>query len=148
MVAIEAALVGMSFSYRKGEAFYVPFPEDQVACQAQADLFKAIFAKESTIKIAQNIKYDMSVLRNYGIEIKGATYDTMLAHYLIEPEKRHGMDALALAYLSYEPMSIEHLIGKKGAKPGNMREVELSLIKEYAAEDADITLQLKPFLDK
>ena len=148
LVAIEAALVGMSFSYRKGEAFYVPFPEDPEACQAQADLFKAIFAKESTIKIAQNIKYDMSVLRNYGIEIKGATYDTMLAHYLIEPEKRHGMDALALAYLSYEPMSIENLIGKKGAKQGNMREVELNLIKEYAAEDADITLQLKPFLDK
>ena len=148
LVAIEAQLVGMSFSYRKGEAFYVPFPEDQVACQAQADLFKAIFAKESTIKIAQNIKYDMSVLRNYGIEIKGATYDTMLAHYLIEPEKRHGMDVLALAYLSYEPMSIENLIGKKGAKQGNMREVELNLIKEYAAEDADITLQLKPFLDK
>jgi len=148
LVAIEAQLVGMSFSYRKGEAFYVPFPEDQVACQAQADLFKAIFTKESTIKIAQNIKYDMSVLRNYGIEIKGATYDTMLAHYLIEPEKRHGMDALALAYLSYEPMSIENLIGKKGAKQGNMREVELNLIKEYAAEDADITLQLKPFLDK
>ncbi len=148
LVAIEAALVGMSFSYRKGEAFYVPFPEDPAACQAQSDLFKAIFAKESTIKIAQNIKYDMSVLRNYGIEIKGATYDTMLAHYLIEPEKRHGMDALALAYLSYEPMSIENLIGKKGAKQGNMREVELNLIKEYAAEDADITLQLKPFLDK
>jgi len=148
LVAIEAQLVGMSFSYRKGEAFYVPFPEDQVACQAQADLFKRIFAKESTTKIAQNIKYDMSVLRNYGIEIKGATYDTMLAHYLIEPEKRHGMDALALAYLSYEPMSIENLIGKKGAKQGNMREVELNLIKEYAAEDADITLQLKPFLDK
>ncbi len=148
LVAIEAALVGMSFSYRKGEAFYVPFPEDPAACQAQADLFKSIFAKESTIKIAQNIKYDMSVLRNYGIEIKGATYDTMLAHYLIEPEKRHGMDALALAYLSYEPMSIENLIGKKGAKQGNMREVELNLIKEYAAEDADITLQLKPFLDK
>jgi DNA polymerase-1 len=148
LVAIEAQLVGMSFSYRKGEAFYVPFPEDQAACQVQADLFKTIFAKESTIKIAQNIKYDMSVLRNYGIEIKGATYDTMLAHYLIEPEKRHGMDALALAYLSYEPMSIENLIGKKGAKQGNMREVELNLIKEYAAEDADITLQLKPFLDK
>ena len=148
LVAIEAALVGMSFSYRKGEAFYVPFPEDAEACQAQADLFKGIFAKESTTKIAQNIKYDMSVLRNYGIEIKGATYDTMLAHYLIEPEKRHGMDALALAYLSYEPMSIENLIGKKGAKQGNMREVELNLIKEYAAEDADITLQLKPFLDK
>jgi DNA polymerase-1 len=148
LVAIEAQLVGMSFSYRKGEAFYVPFPEDQAACQAQLDLFKGIFAKESTTKIAQNIKYDMSVLRNYGIEIKGATYDTMLAHYLIEPEKRHGMDALALAYLSYEPMSIENLIGKKGAKQGNMREVELNLIKEYAAEDADITLQLKPFLDK
>jgi DNA polymerase I len=93
-------------------------------------------------------KYDMSVLANYGLEIKGKVYDTMLAHYLIEPEKRHNMDALSMAYLGYEPLSIETLIGKKGAKQGNMRDVALEEIKEYAAEDADITLQIKPFLDK
>jgi DNA polymerase-1 len=146
--AVEAELVGMSFSYRSGEAFYIPFPQDPSEAQKQIDLFKELFANEQIQKVAQNIKYDMSVLANYGIEIKGEIYDTMLAHYLIEPEKRHNMDAMSLAYLSYEPMSIENLIGKKGVKQGNMRDVELSLIKEYAAEDADITLQIKPHLDK
>jgi DNA polymerase-1 len=146
--AVEAELVGMSFSYRSGEAFYVPFPEDQSESQKQVDLFKDLFENEAIQKVAQNIKYDMSVLANYGIEIKGEIYDTMLAHYLIEPEKRHNMDAMSLAYLGYEPMSIENLIGKKGAKQGNMREVDLPLIKEYAAEDADITMQIKPYLDK
>ncbi|RXK47593.1 DNA polymerase I [Aquirufa rosea] len=146
--AIDAELVGMSFSYRKGEAFYIPFPENGAACQQQIDLFKELFANENIQKIAQNIKYDMSVLANYGIEIQGETYDTMLAHYLIEPEKRHNMDALSMTYLHYEPMSIEKLIGKKGAKQGNMREVPLELIKEYAAEDADITWQIKPHLDQ
>ena len=147
LTAVEAELVGMSFAYRKGEAFYVPFPVDQVEAQAQADLFKELFANEAIQKVAQNIKYDMSVLANYGIEIKGDLYDTMLAHYLIEPEKRHNMDALAMAYLQYEPLSIETLIGKKGVKQGSMRDVVLEDIKEYAAEDADVTLQLKPFLD-
>lgn len=146
--AVEAELVGMSFSYRSGEAFYIPFPQDPSEAQKQIDLFKELFENEQIQKVAQNIKYDMSVLANYGIEIKGEIYDTMLAHYLIEPEKRHNMDAMSLAYLSYEPMSIENLIGKKGVKQGNMRDVELSLIKEYAAEDADITLQIKPHLDK
>jgi DNA polymerase-1 len=112
------------------------------------DLFKEIFANESIQKIAQNIKYDMSVLANYGIEIKGDIYDTMLAHYLIEPEKRHNMDAMAMSYLNYEPMSIESLIGKKGVKQGNMRDADLMAVKEYAAEDADITFQLKPILDQ
>ncbi|MHA8051987.1 DNA polymerase I [Aquirufa sp. OSTEICH-129A] len=146
--AIDAELVGMSFAYRKGEAFYIPFPEDKAACQQQIDLFKELFANEQIQKIAQNIKYDMSVLANYGIEIKGETYDTMLAHYLIEPEKRHNMDAMSMSYLHYEPMSIEKLIGKKGAKQGNMRDVDVELVKEYAAEDADITWQIKPHLDK
>jgi len=144
---VEAELVGMSFAYRKSEAFYVPFPENKEECQKQVDLFKEIFANEAIQKIAQNIKYDMSVLANYGIEIKGDIYDTMLAHYLIEPEKRHNMDAMAMSYLNYEPMSIESLIGKKGLKQGNMRDADLMAVKEYAAEDADITFQLKPILD-
>ena len=145
---VEAELVGMSFAYRKAEAFYVPFPENKEECQKQVDLFKEIFANEAIQKIAQNIKYDMSVLANYGIEIKGDIYDTMLAHYLIEPEKRHNMDAMAMSYLNYEPMSIESLIGKKGIKQGNMRDADVMAVKEYAAEDADITLQLKPILDQ
>lgn len=148
LLAVEAELVGMSFAYRAGEAFYVPFPTDQEETKVLLEPLREVFENEQIQKIAQNIKYDMSVLSNYGIEIKGAIYDTMLAHYLIEPEKRHNMDALSLAYLNYEPLSIEELIGKKGIKQGNMRDVELSLIKEYAAEDADITLQLKPHLDK
>ena len=145
---VEAELVGMSFSYRKAEAFYVPFPENKEECQKQVDLFKEIFANEAIQKVAQNIKYDMSVLANYGLEIKGDIYDTMLAHYLIEPEKRHNMDAMAMSYLNYEPMSIESLIGKKGIKQGNMRDADVMAVKEYAAEDADITLQLKPILDQ
>ena len=145
---VEAELVGMSFSYRKAEAFYVPFPENKEECKKQVDLFKEIFANEAIQKVAQNIKYDMSVLANYGIEIKGDIYDTMLAHYLIEPEKRHNMDAMAMSYLNYEPMSIESLIGKKGIKQGNMRDADVMAVKEYAAEDADITLQLKPILDQ
>lgn len=145
---VEAELVGMSFAYRKAEAFYVPFPENKEECQKQVGLFKEIFANEAIQKVAQNIKYDMSVLANYGIEIKGDIYDTMLAHYLIEPEKRHNMDAMAMSYLNYEPMSIESLIGKKGIKQGNMRDADVMAVKEYAAEDADITLQLKPILDQ
>lgn len=148
LLAVEAELVGMSFAYRKGEAFYVPFPEDQSEAKAQLEWFRPFFEAEQIEKVAQNIKYDLMVLANYGMEVKGAVYDTMLAHYLIEPEKRHNMDAMSMAYLNYEPLSIEQLIGKKGGKQGNMREVELSLIKEYAAEDADITLQLKPHLDQ
>lgn len=148
LLAVEAELVGISFAYRTGEAFYIPFPADQTEAKELLEPLKEVFENEKIQKIAQNIKYDMSVLANYGIEIKGEIYDTMLAHYLIEPEKRHNMDALSLAYLNYEPLSIEELIGKKGAKQGNMRDVELNLIKEYAAEDADITLQLKPHLDK
>ncbi len=146
--AIDAELVGVSFSYRSGEGFYVPFPENQEEANSLIEIFRPFFEAENIIKVAQNIKYDMNVLANYGIEVKGKIYDTMLAHYLLEPDKRHNMDALSYAYLQYEPLSIEKLIGKKGANQGNMREVELDLIKEYATEDADITLQLKEPLDR
>jgi len=141
--AVEAELVGLAFAYRRGEAFYVPVPADQAQAQAIVDEFRPVLENENIEKIAQNIKYDLMVLQRYGLTVRGKLYDTMLAHYLIEPEKRHNMDILAEDYLNYTPVSIEELIGKKGAKQGNMRDVELEKIKEYAAEDADITLQLK-----
>ncbi len=141
--AVEAELVGMSFAYRAGEGYYVPVPANQTEAQAIVDEFKPIFLNEKIEKIAQNIKYDLMVLTQYGVEIKGKTYDTMLAHYLIEPEKRHGMDILAEDFLNYTPVSIEEIIGKKGVKQGNMRDADIEKVKEYAAEDADITLQLR-----
>ena len=141
--AVEAELVGMSFAYRAGEGYYVPVPANQVEAQVIVDEFKVIFENEKIEKIAQNIKYDLMVLTHYGVEMKGKTYDTMLAHYIIEPEKRHGMDILAEDFLNYTPVSIEEIIGKKGVKQGNMRDADLEKVKEYAAEDADITFQLK-----
>ncbi len=141
--AVEAELVGMSFAYRAGEGYYVPVPANQSEAQAIVDEFKPIFLNEKIEKIAQNIKYDLMVLTQYGVEVKGKTYDTMLAHYLIEPEKRHGMDILAEDFLNYTPVSIEEIIGKKGVKQGNMRDADIEKVKEYAAEDADITLQLR-----
>jgi DNA polymerase-1 len=149
---LHAELVGMSFSYEKGKAFYVPFPENQEEAQVLADKFKTFFENESIEKIGQNIKYDLKILANYGIEIKGKLFDTMIAHYLINPDMRHNMDVLSETYLKYSPKSIEDLIGKKGKNQQSMRDVALEEIKEYAAEDADITLQLKdifsPILDK
>lgn len=145
--AVEADLIGMSFAYRAGEAYYVPVPSDKVLTQAIVDEFKVIFENEKIEKIAQNIKYDLMVLSHYGVNMKGKLYDTMLAHYIIEPEKRHGMDILAEDFLNYTPVSIEELIGKKGVKQGNMRDVDVERVKEYAAEDADITLQLKDKLN-
>ena len=149
---LHAELVGMSFSYEKGKAFYVPFPENQEETQVLVDKFKAFFENESIEKIGQNIKYDLKILANYGIQIKGKLFDTMIAHYLINPDMRHNMDVLSETYLKYSPKSIEDLIGKKGKNQQSMRDVALEEIKEYAAEDADITLQLKdifsPILDK
>ncbi len=145
--AIDAELVGMSFSYQKGEAFYVSVPADREEAQKVVEDFRAVLENENIEKIAQNLKYDLLVLQNYGVEIRGPIYDTMLAHYLIEPEKRHNMDILANAYLNYEPVSIESLIGKKGPKQMTMRDVEIEKLVEYAAEDADITLQLKEKLN-
>ncbi|WP_420155462.1 DNA polymerase I [Siphonobacter sp.] len=145
--AIEADLIGMSFSYRVGEAFYVPVPDNREAALVILEDFRSVFENEAVEKIAQNIKYDLTVLANYGVEVAGKLYDTMLAHYLIEPEKRHNMDILAETYLNYTPVAIEELIGKKGKNQGNMRDVDMEKIKEYAAEDADITLQLKEVLN-
>ena len=150
--ALNAELVGMSFSFEKGKAFYVPFPENQEEAQILVDKFKPFFESETIEKIGQNIKYDLKILSNYGVEIKGKLFDTMIAHYLINPDMRHNMDILSETYLKYSPKSIEDLIGKKGKNQKSMREIPLEEIKEYAAEDADITYQLKqnfsPILDK
>ncbi|WP_298116649.1 DNA polymerase I [Flavobacterium sp.] len=150
--ALNAELVGMSFSWQKGEAFYVPFPENQEEAQVLVDKFKPFFENENIEKIGQNIKYDLKILSHYGIQIKGKLFDTMIAHYLINPDMRHNMDVLSETYLKYSPKSIEDLIGKKGKNQKSMRDVALEEIKEYAAEDADVTYQLKqnfsPILDK
>lgn len=140
---LTAEVVGLSFAYKKGEAYYVPFPENRDEAQAMMDEFKPLFENEHIVKIGQNIKYDLSILKNYGVGLKGKWFDTMLAHYLIDADLRHGMDFLANNYLNYEPISIETLIGKKGKGQLSMRGVELEKIKEYAAEDADVTYQLK-----
>ena len=149
---LHAELVGMSFSYEKGKAFYIPFPENHEEAQILIDKFKPFFENEAIEKIGQNIKYDLKILSKYGIIIKGKLFDTMIAHYLINPDMRHNMDVLSETYLKYSPKSIEDLIGKKGKNQQSMRDVSLEDIKEYAAEDADITLQLKeifsPILDK
>ena len=150
--ALNAELVGMSFSFDKGKAFYVPFPENQDEAQVLADKFKPFFESETIEKIGQNIKYDLKILSHYGVQIKGKLFDTMIAHYLINPDMRHNMDVLSETYLKYSPKSIEDLIGKKGKNQKSMRDVSIEEIKEYAAEDADITYQLKqnfsPILDK
>ena len=149
--AVEAEIVGLSFAYFASEAFYVPIPSEQSEAQSIMNEFKEVFENESIRKIGQNIKYDLMVLKNYGIVLKGRMFDTMLAHYIIEPEQRHGMDYLANVYLNYEPVSIETLIGKRsaaqGKSQGSMRDVAIEKIKEYAAEDADVTLQLKQILE-
>jgi len=144
--ANQAELVGLSFSVEPYEAYYVPCSSDQSATKKTLSFFKKIFADESVTWIGQNLKYDMLVLKWYGYELKGNIYDTMLAHYVVEPEGKRSMDLLSSQYLQYEPVHIEELIGKKGKTQGNMRDVEIEKIKEYAAEDADITLQLKHVL--
>lgn len=145
--ANDMEIVGMSFSFKKGEAYYIPMPPDQNEAKSILEEFRPVFEKETALFIGQNIKYDMLVIKWYGLEIKGKLFDTMLAHYLIEPEGRRSMDLLAAQFLDYEPVAIETLIGKKGKTQGNMRDVEAEKIKEYAAEDADITLQLKEKLE-
>ena len=143
-----AELVGLSFSWKKNEGYYVPVPENFKDTQFIVNEFKEVFENESITKVAQNIKYDQTVLKKYGVTIAGKTFDTMLAHYLIQPDMRHNMDILAETYLNYKPVSIETLIGKKGKNQLSMRNVSLEKIKEYAAEDADITLQLKEPFEK
>jgi DNA polymerase-1 len=150
--ALNAELVGMSFSFEKGKGFYVPFPENQEEAQTLIEKFRPFFENESIEKIGQNIKYDLKILSNYNIQVKGKLFDTMIAHYLINPDMRHNMDVLSETYLKYSPKSIETLIGKKGKNQLSMRDVPLEDIKEYATEDADITFQLKehfqPILEK
>jgi len=142
--ALEATLVGLSFSWRKGEGYYVPvFADDFAKTKEILNEFSAVLASEQIMKIGQNLKYDILVLKKYDIAVKGPLFDTMLAHYLIEPDMRHNMDALAEAYLNYTCISIEELIGKKGAKQKNMKDLPIEQVATYAIEDADITFQLK-----
>ena len=136
-------LVGLSFAIKPGEAWYVPAPENRQACVQLLSFFKPILENPAIGKIGQNIKFDILVLKNYGLEVQGKLFDTMLAHYVLDPDSRHGMDILAENYLGYTPISITTLIGAKGKGQGSMKDVPLDKITEYAAEDADITLQLK-----
>ncbi|MFV0539677.1 MAG: DNA polymerase I [Aestuariibaculum sp.] len=140
---IEAELVGIAFSWEKGKGFYLSFPENREEAQDLVEELRPFFESETIEKIGQNLKYDIKVLAKYNIEVKGKLFDTMLAHYLINPDMRHNMDILAETYLNYTPISIETLIGKKGKNQLTMREVPLEKQTEYAVEDADITLQLK-----
>jgi DNA polymerase-1 len=139
----EAELVGLSFSFKKGEGYYIPCPPDEQKTREILQNFASLFADESKIWIGQNIKYDLVILKWYGIEVKGKLFDTLLAHYVIESEGRRNMDLLSAQYLDYVPVSITELIGKKGKSQGTMRDVDVNDAKEYAVEDADITLQLK-----
>lgn len=141
--ALNAELVGLSFSWEKGKGFYIPVPENQEEAQAIVNKFLPFFEAENIEKIGQNLKYDLKILSRYGVEVKGKLFDTMIAHYLINPDMRHNMDILSETYLKYSPQSIEVLIGKKGKNQKSMRDVALEDVKEYAAEDADVTLQLK-----
>jgi len=141
--ANDAELVGLSFSVKPHTGYYVPCPADQVKTKSILNQFNPLFRDPAKTWVGQNIKYDLLILKWYGYELSGKLFDTMLAHYVIEPEGKRGMDLLSTKYLGYEPIHIEELIGKKGKNQGNMRDVELEKIKEYAAEDADITLQLK-----
>ncbi|MFZ4634355.1 MAG: DNA polymerase I [Saprospiraceae bacterium] len=140
--AAQADLVGISFALRPHEAWYVPVPADRAAAQQIVEQFRPVWESATIEKIGQNIKYDAIVLKNYGVEVQGPLFDTMLAHYLIEPDLRHNMNYMAETLLAYETVKIEELIGKKGSTQGNMRDVPLDQIAEYAGEDADITLQL------
>jgi len=139
----EAEIVGLSFAIKPFEAYYVPFPKEKAEAQQIINEFVPLLSDTTKTLIGQNIKYDLQVLKNYNVEIKNKLFDTMIAHFLINPDMRHGMDLLAETYLNYSPISIETLIGKKGKTQGSMRDADVEAIKEYAAEDADVTLQLK-----
>ena len=145
--AIEAELVGLSFSIEEGSAYYVAIPENRNEAQIMVDIFKPLYENPSILKIGQNIKYDMQVLSNYGIHLKGKMFDTMIAHYLIQPELRHNMDYMAEVYLNYQTIHIDELIGPRGKNQRSMRSLKPSDVYEYACEDADITLKLKNILE-
>lgn len=145
--ANNAELVGLAFAIRPGEAYYVPIPENQEEAKSIVQEFKLVLENEQISKVGQNIKYDIIVLKWYDVAVKGQLFDTMLAHYLIEPELRHNLNYMAETYLGYQPVSIESLIGKKGKNQGSMRDVPIEDAKEYASEDVDITLQLKNYFE-
>ena len=146
--ALEVELIGIAFSWEIGKGYYVSFPEDQGETQEMLEEFRPFFEHESIEKIGHNLKYDIKVLSNYQMPVKGKLFDTMIAHYLINPDMRHNMDVLAETYLSYQPVSITELIGKKGKNQLSMRVVPVKDQTEYAVEDADITLQLKEHFTK
>lgn len=139
---LEAKLIGMSFCYKKGLAYYVPMSNNQEEAQKTVELFRSFFEDQNVLKIAHNLKYDYKVLKNYNIEVEGKLFDTMVAHYLLNPDGRHGMDYLSEMYLDYKPVSIESLIGKKGKNQLTLRDVDVQTQTDYAAEDADVTFQL------
>ena len=140
---LEAELVALTFSWEKGSGYLIYFPESQEETKAILELVRPIFENPVTIKIGQNMKYDIQVLMNYGIDVKGPLFDTMIAHYLLEPDMRHNMNLLSESYLGYSPVHIESLIGEKGNNQKNMRSVPVDKLMEYAVEDADVTYQLK-----
>lgn len=144
---IDAELVGLSFSIKENEAFYVPIPTDQTEAQQIVDEFRKIYENDQILKVGQNIKYDLQVLKNYNVDLQGELFDTMIAHYLLNPELRHNMDDMAEHLLHYRTVHIEELIGPKGKKQKNMRDLPPSEVYEYAAEDADVTLKLKNVLE-
>ena len=145
--AIDAELVGLSFSVEEHKAFYVPIPANREEALRIVNIFKPLYEDPSILKVGQNLKYDLEVLRNYDVELKGKMWDTMIAHYLIQPELRHNMDYMAEVYLHYKTIHIDELIGPKGKSQRSMRDLSPTLVYEYACEDADITLQLKNKLE-
>ena len=145
-VALDAELVGVSFSVKENEAFYVTMPAEREKVLERLELLREIFENEDIEKVGQNLKYDITILANYGIEVRGKLFDTMIAHYVLQPELFHGMDYLAEIYLGYETIKIEELIGEKGRNQKNMRDVSPTLVCDYACEDADVTLKLKNIL--
>ena len=146
--AINAKLVGLSFSVKENEAFYVPVPQDETEARKIVEIFRPAYENEKILKIGQNLKYDYEVLMNYGVEIKGKMFDTMIAHYVIQPELHHNMDYLAEIYLNYQTIHIDELIGPKGKGQKNMSDLDPKDVYEYAAEDADVTLKLKNKLEE
>jgi len=140
---LDSELVAIAFSWEKGSGYLVHFSESQETTREKLKILKPIFENPAIVKIGQNMKFDIQVLANYGLEVKGPLFDTMIAHYLLEPDMRHNMNLLSETYLSYSPVHIESLIGEKGNNQKNMRSVPVEQIKEYAVEDADVTFQLK-----
>lgn len=143
-----AEIVGLSFCYKKHQAFYIPMPEDFEKAKEILQEFKPVFESPTIVKIGQNIKYDMQILKNYGCEIEGPIYDTMLAHYVFQPEQRHGMDYLSQTFLHYTPIPTVEIIGSKGKKQKSMRDIEVEKVAEYCNEDTDVTFQLKQIFEQ